>query len=203
MLDQKMKKQLDKLKPEIKNWLKDNVTEKRYKHIIGVAKTARKYAKKLKLDYFKAELSGLLHDCAKELTNPELLRIAKRKKIKLDKIDFQNPHILHARVGAMIAKEKFRIKDKDVLAGIRCHTLAEPDMTKLAMVVYLADSTEPGRNKEKSTAIRKTLKNEGLERAVLHAIDEKLVDVIKKERLVHPYTINARNWLIENIRLKR
>jgi len=199
----KSKNKFKLLEPKIKNWLENNVTAKRYKHILGVAKTAKKYAKKLKLDYFKAELSGLLHDCAKELTNPELLRIAKRKKIKLDKIDLQNPHILHARVGEMIAKEKFKIKDKDVLAGIRCHTLAEPDMTKLAMVVYLADSTEPSRNKEKSTAIRKTLKDKGLEKALLHAIDEKLIDVIEKERLVHPYTINARNWLIEKIRLKK
>ncbi len=198
--DRKIKKQLKQLKPEIESWLKSFVSEKRFNHIENVAKTAKKYAKKLELDHYKAELSAWLHDCAKELPNEKLLEYAKEKNIELDKADFDNPHVLHARVGSLMAKEKFGIDDTDVLAGIRCHTLAEPDMSKIAMVVYLADSCEPGRERKFAAPIRKTFKEKGLENAVLHAINSKLLDVIEKNKIVHPLTIRARNWLIGQIK---
>ncbi len=195
--NQKTKKQLEILKPEIISWLKENVSQKRFNHILRVARTAKKYAKKLKLDFYKAELAGWLHDCAKEMTNAQLLRFAKRKKIKMDEVDFMNPHVLHARVGAVIAKEKFNVRDPDVLGGIRCHTLGEPKMSKLVMLLFLADSTEPGRDKKRIQSVLKIFKKEGLEKAVLHAIDQKILEVIKKDKVIHPFTINARNWLIE------
>ncbi len=199
MLNQKAKKQLEKLKPKIIYWLKENVTQKRFNHISRVAKTAKKYAKQLKLDQCKAELAGWLHDCAKEMTNAQLLRFAKKKKIKMDEVDFINPHVLHARVGAVIAKETFGIRDPDVLGGIRCHTLAEPGMSKLVMLLYLADATEPGRDKKRIQPVIKTFKKEGLEQAVLEAIEQKLCEVIEKGKVIHPFTISARNWLIEKI----
>lgn len=197
--DKKVKRQLKQLKPEIESWLKQNVSEKRFNHIASVAKTAKKYAKKLGLDYYKAELSGWLHDVAKEISNEKLLEIAKEKNIKIDEVDIDNPHILHARIGEVIAKEKFGVTDPDVLGGIRCHTLAEPHMSKLIMVVYLADSTEHGRDRKFAAPVRKAFKEKGLEAAVLHAIESKLLHVIKNGKKIHPYTILARNWLIEQL----
>ena len=41
MPNQKAKKQLEKLKPKIISWLKENVTQKRLNHISRVAKTAK------------------------------------------------------------------------------------------------------------------------------------------------------------------
>ncbi|MBI3590498.1 MAG: bis(5'-nucleosyl)-tetraphosphatase (symmetrical) YqeK [Candidatus Melainabacteria bacterium] len=194
--DRKIKKQLKTLKPEIESWLKQTVSEKRFEHIARVAKTAKKYAKKLGLDHYKAELSSWLHDCAKEFPNEKLLEIAKEKNIEMDEIDYIHPHVLHARVSALIAKEKFAIDDPDVLGGIRCHTLAEPNMSKITMVVYLADATEPGRDRRFAAPIRKTFKHKGLEHAVLQAIDGKLSEVIEKKKPIHPLTIKARNWLL-------
>ena len=197
--DKKIKRQLKQLKPEIESWLKQIVSEKRFNHIVNVAKTGKKYAKKLGLDHYKAELSGWLHDCAKELPNEKLLEIAKQKNIELDEIDLINPHVLHARVGAEIAKEKFSIDDPDVLGGIRCHTLAEPNMSKITMVVYLADASEPNRERKFAAPLRKTFKEKGLEHAVLKAIDHKLLQVIEKGGRIHPLTVKARNWLLSNL----
>ncbi len=198
----KVKKQLETLRPEIQKWLELTLSAKRYFHIERVVKTAKKYAKKLKIDPYKVELSAWLHDAYKEIQGAKLLQIAKRKRIKLDPIDKINPYVLHARVGAEMVKEKFKINDKDVLAGIRCHTLAEPNMSKVAMVVFLADATEPERDKKKTRAIKRTLKEYGLEWAVLHTIDTKLLDVIKYGKRVHPITIEARNYLITKIKNK-
>lgn len=194
--DRKIKRQLKQLKPQIETYLKENVSESRFTHIENVAKTAKKYAKKLGLDHYKTELSGWLHDLAKELPNEKLLEIAKQKNIKIYSEDINNPHLLHARVGAALASEKFGIDDLDVLGGISCHTLGEPDMSKISMLVYLADSCEPGRDRKFAAPIRKTFKEKGLEGAVLAAIDNKLLHVIKNKKKVHPLTISARNWLL-------
>lgn len=198
--DRKIKRQLKTLRPEIESYLKQTVSEKRFLHIAEVAMTAKKYAKKLGLDHYKAELSGWLHDCAKELPDEKLLEIAKQKNIELDKVDLSNPHVLHARVGAEIAKEKFGIDDSEVLAGIRCHTLAEPNMSKIAMVVFLADASERGRDRKFAAGLRKTFKQEGLEKAVLQALDSKLFCVLKSSKKIHPLTIEARNWLLEELK---
>jgi predicted HD superfamily hydrolase involved in NAD metabolism len=194
--DRKIKKQLKQLRPQIESYLKQTVSEQRFNHIVNVAKTAKKYAKKAGLDHYKAELSSWLHDLAKETPNEKLLEIAKEKNLQLDEVDLDNPHILHARIGQFIAMEKFQVEDEDVLAGIRCHTLAEPNMSKIAMVVYLADATEPARERKFAAPIRKTFKEKGLEHAVLHAIDSKLLHVIKLGKKIHPLTIKARNWLL-------
>lgn len=197
--DRTVKRQLKELKPQIESYLKSSVSQSRFEHIERVVKTAKKYAKKLDLDHYKAELSGWLHDIAKEIPNEKLLEIAKEKNITLDEIDHRKPHVLHARVGAAIAKEKFNVQDSDVLGGIRCHTLAEPSMSKIMMVVYLADATEPKRDRKMAAPVRKTFKLKGLEEAVLHAINSKLLDVLESGGLIHPLTIQARNWLIGQI----
>lgn len=195
----KIKKQLKLLRPEIESWLKQNLSENRKTHILRVAKTAKKYAKKLGLDFYKAELSALLHDLAKELPNEKLLEISKKYEIEIDEIDLYNPHVLHARVGEFLAREKFNIDDPDVLGGIRCHTLAEPNMSNIMMIVYLADATEPNRDRKFAAPIRKAFKEKGLEAAVLKAIDTKLLDVISHNKRIHPLTIRARNWIISNL----
>lgn len=197
--DKNIKKLLKKLRPDIELWLKENLSENRRNHILRVAKTAKKYARKLGLDVYKAELSGLLHDLAKELTNEKLLEISKTNNLELDEIDFDNPHILHARVGEILAKEKFGINDPDVLGGIRCHTLAEPNMSKIMMVAYLADATEPGRDKKFAAPVKRVFKEKGLEAGVLEAINMKLKDVINRGKKIHPLTIKARNWLLSNL----
>jgi predicted HD superfamily hydrolase involved in NAD metabolism len=197
--DKNIKKLLKKLRPEIELWLNQNISEKRREHILNVAKTAKKYARKLGLDVYKAELSGLLHDLAKELPNEKLLEISKANNIELDEIDLDNPHVLHARAGEILAKEKFNIADPDVLGGIRCHTLAEPHMSKITMVVYLADATEPGRDRKFAAPVRKAFKEKGLEAGVLEAINMKLKDVINRGKKIHPLTIKARNWLLSSM----
>ena len=198
--DPKVKKQLRLLRSEIESFLKSNVSEARFNHIENVANTAKKYARRLELDHYKAELSGWLHDLAKELPNEKLLEIANEKNMEINEIDYDNPHVLHARVSALLATEKFGIDDPDVLGGIRCHTLGEPNMSKIMMVVYLADSSEPGRDRKKAAPLRKTFKEKGLEAAVLQAIDNKLLDVIKSGKKVHPFTVHTRNWLLEQMK---
>ncbi len=54
--------------------------------------------------------------------------------------------MLHARLGAELAREMFGVTDEAVLSAIRKHTLGDADMTPLDEAVYLADALEPGRD---------------------------------------------------------
>jgi len=55
------------------------------------------------------------------------------------------PVLLHARIGADIARRQFGIDDPDTLAAITRHTIAVPGMSDLQKIVYLADTVEPSR----------------------------------------------------------
>ena len=59
----------------IENWLKENLSSKRFNHSLGCADTAQKLAKLYNLDEKKAYLAGLVHDCAKNFDNDLLLKI--------------------------------------------------------------------------------------------------------------------------------
>ena len=64
----------------------------------------------------------------------------------IDAFERRNPIVLHARLGAELARERFGISDECVLDAMRRHTVAAPEMTRLDAVVYLADGLEPGRS---------------------------------------------------------
>ena len=56
----------------IKNWLQANLNEERYIHSLGVMDAAVDLAKRFGLDIHKAQIAGLLHDCAKCIPNEQL-----------------------------------------------------------------------------------------------------------------------------------
>ena len=53
--------------------------------------------------------------------------------------------VLHAPVGAYVAKERYGVVDNEVLCAIRRHTVGAEDMSLLDAIVYVADMIEPGR----------------------------------------------------------
>ena len=108
-------------KDEVIFWLKNNLNEERFEHSLGVADTALELAERFNLDKDKAYAAGLLHDCAKCLSNDELLNIIKTH-LTVEECEMINPKTYHAPVGAYVAKNTFGITDKEILSSIRWHT---------------------------------------------------------------------------------
>ena len=69
-----------------------------------------------------------------------------QRGLPIDAFEEANPVVLHARVGAELARERFECADEGVLSAIRKHTLGDPSMSRLDAIVYLADGLEPGRD---------------------------------------------------------
>ena len=57
------------------------------------------------------------------------------------------PSLLHGKVGAIYAREKYGVEDKDILNAISYHTTARPGMSLLEKIIFIADYIEPSRKK--------------------------------------------------------
>lgn len=129
----------------IQKKLKKQMGEKRYQHTIGVQYTATMLAMRYETDLQQAALAGLLHDCAKCLDDDKMLKECKKYKIACSTTEKKQPYLLHAKLGAFYAKEKYGIKDKDIQSAIRYHTTGRAAMTLLEKIIFTADYMEPHR----------------------------------------------------------
>ena len=117
----------------------------RFGHTLRVARMAAALARAHGLDPERARLAGLLHDLARLWSDERLLQACAERGMAVDAFERANPVVLHARLGAEIARETFGVTDEAVLSAIRKHTVADGAMTPLDAVLYLADGLEPGR----------------------------------------------------------
>lgn len=125
--------------------LKPKLNEKRFIHSIGVEYTAANLAFVHGVDVKKARIAGLLHDCAKCIPTEEKLKKAKKLGFKINKSEKANPDLLHGKLGAYLAKEKYGVTDPDILSAITYHTTGHPGMNLLDKIIFIADYIEPNR----------------------------------------------------------
>ena len=178
--------------------LKEWIDEKRLNHSLGVSRCAVELAGYYGADVGKAELAGMLHDCAKGLSFERSLELAKEFGIEFDMIFKMNPALLHAPLGSYLARDVFGIQDVEILEAIACHTTGKKDMTLLEKVLCLADYIEEGRNFPGVEKIRE-LAFVDINRALLTGLEMSIQAVLKSGMLLHPMTVGARNALLLEI----
>jgi predicted HD superfamily hydrolase involved in NAD metabolism len=190
----------------VKEWIKPKVSEKRFKHIAGVAAVAKKLAARAGCDADLAELAGWLHDACKEVKDTELVEQAKMYYLSLDPILEQNGHLLHGPVSAEVAKRELGIANREVLDAVAQHTLGAVGMTDLSKVIFLADCLEPNRPGDYTKPIWEALDQDGktnLDWAIVVAIDEGLKFLIEDKKAIHPKTITVRNHYLALVKEQR
>ncbi|OQY39911.1 hypothetical protein B6228_02470 [Candidatus Atribacteria bacterium 4572_76] len=182
----------------IKKRLKEMLGEERLEHSVNTSKVARKLAIKYGYDAGKAEVAGLLHDCAKDLDYKTLEKVVLEYNIELDEIIRKIPKLLHPLVGAVIAKKEFNIQDPVILKAIKAHSTGVAQMSLLDKIIYLSDKIEPLRNMDGVEEVRKMAEID-LDRAVLMALDKGLLYLISKGSLIHPVSVEARNNILSKV----
>lgn len=180
---------------DIEEYLKKNLNTTRYEHSLGVRDSAVILAKKYKVDEKKARLAGLIHDCAKNLKDEEILRLVRAGDLEISEVCLKSPQIMHGLAGSIVARNIFKVIDVEILNAITYHTTGRKDMTDLEKIIYLADFIEPGRDFLGVEALRILALND-LERALVLAFDNTINFVIMKGELLHLDTIIARNDII-------
>lgn len=131
---------------ELRAKIKKTQDKKRFEHTLGVTYTAACLAMCYDVDTERAEIAGLLHDCAKCLSNEKKISLCKKQSIEINMSEAKNPFLLHAKAGAYLAQHKYGIRDEDILNAVRYHTTGRPGMSTLEKIVFIADYIEPGRN---------------------------------------------------------
>ncbi len=172
--------------------LKKRLTKKRYIHSLHVANLARELAERFGEDIDKAYLAGILHDCAKNIPYEDSIKLCEEFKIELNAVEKKNPVLVHAPLGAEIAKRDFGVLDLDIYNAIKNHTVGRSGMSKLEKIIYVSDVTEKSRSFDGVEKIREALLRD-LDKAVLMSLEYSLRFNLKRGSLIHIGTIEAYN----------
>lgn len=171
--------------------VKKHQEKERYQHTKGVMYTAAALAMAYGYDLEKARVAGLLHDCAKCMPDEKKLKLCEKNKIEISEIEAQAPFLLHAKLGAFLAKEKYQVEDEEILSSIRWHTTGKADMTTLEKIIYIADYIEPGRDKAPNLfEVRKTAFRD-LDECMYEILRDTLEYLGKNPKTLDPETKDA------------
>ncbi len=143
------KLKIEKVDPMLMKYLSATLRPGRYLHTVRVAETAASLAFchcwERETDIPRAELAGMLHDCAKYYTGEEMLSLCKDYGIVLSDTERNNTALIHGKLGAWLARERYGVCDEEICSAISYHTTGKPEMTTLEKIIYIADYIEPGR----------------------------------------------------------
>ena len=181
--------------------LKNTLPKKRFEHTLGVKETALRLARHYGADEKKAEIAALLHDCAKGMSFEEQIKKCKELKLVLDEETMACPPVIHAPLGACIARREYGICDEEILNAICYHTVGRVGMSDLDKIIYVADMIEPTRDYEGVEELREKAYND-LDAVMLAALNQCIIHNVKKGSIIHTDTIKCRNDIIERMKEK-
>lgn len=173
---------------KIRKAMEKALDPKRYEHTLGVEFTAAALAMRYDAPVFKAQLAGLLHDCAKCLSNEKKLSICEKNNIDVSEIEKRNPFLLHSKVGSFLAKEEYGVDDSDVLNAISNHTTGRPGMSLLEKIVFIADYIEPGRKSAPHLPEIRKLAFTNLDEALIKILEDTLYYLKDGDGEIDPMT---------------
>lgn len=181
--------------------VKEQLTERRYVHTIGVIEAAIELAERYGVDKDKAELAAIFHDYAKFRDKEEMRRIIIDQKMPQDLLQFHD-ELWHAPVGAYLVEKEAGVSDDEVLEAIRCHTSGKINMSTLDKVLYVADYIEPGRDFPGVEQVRESAKS-SLDIAVIQAMKNTITYLLTRNQPVYPDTFHAYNDMTMKVKERK
>lgn len=132
---------------DLQKKMKKKLNEYRYEHTLGVMYTSAALAMRHGVDLEQALVAGLLHDCAKCYSDEKKFELCEKYGVMLTAVERQNTALIHAKLGAVLAREKYEVDSEDVCQAIATHTTGAPAMKPLQQIVFIADYIEPHRDR--------------------------------------------------------
>jgi predicted HD superfamily hydrolase involved in NAD metabolism len=169
--------------------LKAELQPSRWEHTRGVLRTAERLAVAHGQAPARARRAALLHDCGKAWGREALM--AKLKAAGADPDEIALPALWHAPVGAWRARHDFGCRDAEVLDAVRFHSTGAPGQTPLQQLLFVADYIEPGRPAWPELPALRRLARRDLAAAWGQVLKHKLLDLLGRERPLHPRSLAA------------
>lgn len=183
---------------EMRDKLKAKLPDKRFEHSLGVEYIAGSMAFIHGVDVEKALVAGLLHDCAKYVSNDKKISKLEKRRIPITECEYKNPDLLHAKLSAVYAFEKYGVSDEEILSAIRCHTTGKPNMTTLDKIIYIADYIEPNRNPLPEIDIIRKEAYSNLDLCLNHILHNTIHFLGKKGSAIDPITQETYEYYKKN-----
>lgn len=180
---------------KLKDIIGEMLNKSRFEHSLRVEREAVKLGEKYGADINKCRIAALVHDCAKEFSDEELIKRARLYGMDIDPIQLASPQLLHGSVGAEYLKNEFEISDNDIYNSVAYHTTGRAGMSILEKIIYIADMTEEKRNFSGVEEIREA-SYVSLDKALYIASTGTIKYVLERGLLIHPLTIELRNSLL-------
>lgn len=163
-----------------------NKNEMRFSHVLGTYEKAKELANRYRINEYKAMMSAILHDYAKNES------LETMKKIIVDHLDTNilkyNPIVYHGVVGAYLIQKELGIDDIDIINAVKYHVTGHPEMNDIAKIVYIADYTEKNR-KLPEVEFCRSLSQISLDLGVLAVNDETIRHLKESNKQnIHPLT---------------
>ncbi len=171
--------------------LKHKLSSKRYEHTLGVQYTAANLAMIHGQNIYKAQIAGLLHDCAKHYSDEDFILLCNQYNISITQVEERNPFLLHAKLGAYIANTKYGVDDREILDAITYHTTGRPNMTELEKIVCIADYIEPNRKIIPNLDLVRKIAFEDLDKAMIKVFENVISYINSKNRELDNLTLEA------------
>lgn len=183
---------------ELYDIVKEQVSEKRFNHILGVVERAVEYAGIYNVNMNDAKIAAILHDIAKEYSLEKSYDILKEYGYELDEIEEKNSNLIHAKVASVIAKNEYQFSD-DIANAISFHTTGRANMSMLEKIIYLADATEKnrvykGNFNELSLKELVDLIKDDIDEGLRYVLSFTIQSLVERKLYIHLDSINAYNF---------
>ena len=179
---------------QIREKLSHILKKSRYLHSLGVEETAGNLAILYGYDMKKARIAGILHDCAKHLSEQELLAECTNHHIPISEVEKQCPFLLHAKVGAFYAGTKYGINDEEILNAITYHTTGRPSMSLLERIIFIADYVEPNRGALPGIDQIRMAAGKDLDSAVVMILENTLNYLLNHAKMIDTMTLETYHY---------
>jgi predicted HD superfamily hydrolase involved in NAD metabolism len=173
---------------KIRKAMEKSLDSKRYEHTLGVEYTAAALAMRYDADIKSAQIAGLLHDCAKCMSDEKRISICEKHNITINPVERRNPYLLHAKVGSFLAMDEYGIKDQDIINAILNHTTGRPRMSTLEKIIFIADYIEPGRKQAPNLPEIRKLAFIDLDKTLLRVLEDTLTYLAEGDGELDPMT---------------
>lgn len=170
----------DSLTRRLGLFVRANVKPSRYAHTLRVLKKCGEYGRRYGVDLEKLEIAAIFHDAYRDLGNLE-----------------------HGPLAAEHLEKDFGVTDPEILEAVRYHTIGHAGLSRLGMVLKLADTLEDGREFSEAPILREKLTDD-LEESMLLVMERIKAYVMRAKDDRFDETSQAFiDWLKETIRNKQ
>lgn len=184
---------------KIRKAMKKVQDAKRFEHTLGVEYTAAALAMCHDVPLKDAQMAGLLHDCAKCLSDEKKLSICEKYNISVSDIEKRNPFLLHAKVGSFLAMHEYHVEDPDIINAILNHTTGRPGMSQLEKIIFIADYIEPHRKPLPNLPEIRKVAFKDLDKALVWILSDTLAYLKSSDGELDPMTQKTYDYYCNNV----